>query len=79
VEGYKRKKKGQDAIKGWLVGIKSAEFHRDVLALQTCITVSIRSQYSFDNYAVINGTVTSGNETLLTAVLQAIRLNKDEG
>jgi hypothetical protein len=62
-----------------MVGIKSAEFHRDVLDLQTCITVWIRSQYSFDDYAVINGTVTSGNETLLTAVLQAIRLNKDEG
>jgi predicted hotdog family 3-hydroxylacyl-ACP dehydratase len=78
VEGYKRKKRGQDSIKGWLVGIKSAEFHRDVLALQTPITVSISSRSSFDDYAVINGTVTSGNETLLTAVLQAIRLNKDE-
>ena len=49
VEGYKRKKKGQDAIKGWMVGIKSAEFHRDVLDLQTCITVSIRRQCSFDD------------------------------
>jgi predicted hotdog family 3-hydroxylacyl-ACP dehydratase len=77
VEGYKRKKKGQDAVKGWMVGIKSAEFHRELLALQTRITVSIKSQYSLDDYAVINGIVTAENETLLTAVLQVIRLNQD--
>ncbi|HPC86268.1 MAG TPA: hypothetical protein P5238_11200 [Smithellaceae bacterium] len=75
VEGYKRKKKGLDAVKGWMVGIKSAEFHRELLALQTPITVSIQSLYSFDDYAVINGIVTSENETLLTAVLQVVRLN----
>lgn len=79
VEGCKRKKKGQDSIKGWLVGIKSAEFYREYLPLHTRITVSIRNLYTFDDYAVISGTVTSGSETLLTAVLQAIRLNKDEG
>jgi len=75
VEGYKRKKRGQSAVKGWMVGIKSAEFHREILALQTRITVSIRSLYSFDDYAVINGIVTSGNETLLTAAIQVVRLN----
>ena len=57
------------------MGIKSAEFHRELLALQTRITVSIKSLYSFDDYAVINGIVTAENETLLTAVLQVVRLN----
>lgn len=77
VEGYKRKKEGKGAIKGWLVGIKSAEFKQDFIALDTRITVFVKSLYAFENYGVIEGIVKSGDDILLTAVLQAIRLNDD--
>lgn len=77
VEGYKRKKEGKDGAKGWLVGIKSAEFKQDFIALDTRITVFVKSLYAFENYGVIEGIVKSGDHILLTAVLQAIRLNDD--
>ncbi len=43
VEGYKRKQRGAGAVKGWLVGIKSAEFSTDTLAVNTPITVRVDS------------------------------------
>lgn len=78
VEGYKRKNAGKSGAKGWLVGIKSAEFKRDVIAVDTRITVFVNNLYAFDRYGVIEGVVKSGDDLLLTAVLQAIRLNNDE-
>ncbi|KAF0157231.1 MAG: FabA-like domain protein [Syntrophaceae bacterium] len=77
VESYKRKKEGKDSVKGWLVGIKSAEFKKDFIPLGTRITVAVRSLYAFDEYGVIEGEVKSGDDILLTAILQAIRLNHD--
>lgn len=77
VEGYKRKKNGKDGVKGWLVGIKSAEFTREFIPLSTRITVSVRSLYSFEKYGVTEGVVKAGDEILLTAVLQVMRLNED--
>jgi len=77
VEGYKRKQEGKDGTKGWLVGIKSAEFTKEFIPLGTRITVSIRSLYAFDKYGVVEGIVKSGDDILLTAVLQALRLNDD--
>jgi predicted hotdog family 3-hydroxylacyl-ACP dehydratase len=77
VEGYKRKKEGKDSAKGWLVGIKSAEFKKDFIPLGTRITVVVRSLYALDEYGVIEGEVKSGDDILLTAILQAIRLNHD--
>lgn len=78
VEGYKRKKEGKSGAKGWLVGIKSAEFKRDVIAVDTRITVFVNNLYAFDRYGMIEGIVKSGDDVLLTAVLQAICLNNDE-
>jgi predicted hotdog family 3-hydroxylacyl-ACP dehydratase len=77
VEGYKRKKQGKDGTKGWLVGIKSAEFKQDFIELDTRITVFVRSLYAFEQYGVIEGIVKSGDDILLTAILQAMRLNHD--
>jgi len=77
VEGYKRKKEGKSAAKGWLVGIKSADFKTDAIALGTLITVSVNSLYAFENYGVIEGVVKAGDVILAQAVLQALRLNDD--
>lgn len=77
IEGYKRKKEGKDGVKGWLVGIKSAKFKQDFIPLGTRITVAVRSLYAFDQYGVVEGIVKSDNDILLTATLQAMRLNQD--
>lgn len=77
VEGYKKKKQGKVGIKGWLVGIKSAEFKQATLPVDTRLIITVKSLYSFDNYGVIEGTVKSGEDVLAVAVLQALRLDDE--
>jgi predicted hotdog family 3-hydroxylacyl-ACP dehydratase len=77
VEGYKRKQKGKDGVKGWLVGIKNAEFNVAQILVNTNLIIMIESKYSFDNYGVVDGTVKAGEKILATATLQALRLNED--
>ena len=75
VEGYKRKQQGKDAVKGWLVGIKSAEFNVAKIPVNTNLIIMIENKYTFDNYAVVEGTIKTGEKVLATIVLQALRLN----
>jgi predicted hotdog family 3-hydroxylacyl-ACP dehydratase len=77
VEGYKRKQQGKDGVKGWLVGIKSAEFNIEKIPSNTNLIIMIESKYSFDNYGVVEGVVKTGEKVLATATLQALRLNED--
>ncbi|HNY49216.1 MAG TPA: hypothetical protein PLV50_00085 [Smithella sp.] len=78
VEGYKRKQRGESGVKGWLVGIKNAEFNVEKIPVGTRLIILLESKYSFDNYGVVEGTVKSGDDILATATLQAMRLNDDE-
>jgi predicted hotdog family 3-hydroxylacyl-ACP dehydratase len=77
IEGYKRKQRGQSGVKGWLVGIKNADFHIDRIPLNTSLVIMLESKYTFDNYGVVEGTIKSGEKVLATATLQAMRLNED--
>ena len=77
IEGYKKKKQGKPGVKGWLVGIKSAEFKQATLPVDTRVVITVKSLYSFDNYGVIEGTVRSGDDVLVVAVLQALRMDDD--
>ena len=77
VEGYKKKKQGKPGVKGWLVGIKNAEFKQAKIPVNTRVVVSVKSMYSFDNYGVIEGTVKCGEDVLVAAVLQALRMDDD--
>ena len=77
VEGYKKKMQGKAGVKGWLVGIKSAEFKHSRIPVNTRVVISVKSLYSFDNYGVIEGTVKCGNDVLAVAVLQALRMDDD--
>lgn len=77
IEGYKRKKRGESGVKGWLVGIKNAEFYQEKIPLNTNLVIMLESRYSFDNYGVVEGTVKTGEKVLATATLQALRLNED--
>ena len=64
IEGHKRMLEGKSGAKGWLVGIKTAEFMTDSVPVNTPITVHVDSLYSFDNYGVIEGVVKSGENIL---------------
>ena len=77
VDGYKRKQQGKDGVKGWLVGIKSAEFKVAKIPVNTNLIIMIENKYSFDNYGVLEGTVKAGEKMLATVTLQALRLNED--
>jgi len=77
VEGYKRNQRGESGVKGWLVGIKNAEFNVEKIPVNTNLMIMLESKYSFDNYGVVEGTVKTGEEILATATLQAMRLNED--
>lgn len=77
VEGYKRNKLGKAGVKGWLVGVKNAEFKMLKIPVDTKLTITVHSKYSFDNYGVVQGTIKSGDDVLAIIILQALRLNED--
>ncbi len=77
IEGHKRKQRGEPGVKGWLVGVKSAEFYIEKIPVNTNLIIELESKYAFDNYGVVEGTVKTGEKILATATLQAIRLNDD--
>ena len=77
VEGYKNKQKGQAGVKGWLVGIKSAEFYRERIKVGVELVVDVKSLYSFEDYAVIEGEVKEGQDLVAKAVLQAVKFEGD--
>jgi len=77
VEGYKRRQQGKSGVKGWLVGVKTAEFNITKIPVDTNLIIMIESKYSFDNYGVVEGTIKAADKILATATLQALRLNED--
>jgi predicted hotdog family 3-hydroxylacyl-ACP dehydratase len=77
IDGYKRKKQGKLGGKGWLVGVKDAQFNVAEISVGTHLVVSVGNSYSFDNYSVIKGIVKTGEENLAVIVLQALRMNED--
>ena len=77
IDGYKRKMQGKAGGKGWLVGVKDAQFNVADISVGTHLVASVGNSYSFDNYSVIKGTVKAGEEILAVIVLQALRMNED--
>jgi predicted hotdog family 3-hydroxylacyl-ACP dehydratase len=77
IDGYKRKKQGKAGGKGWLVGVKNAEFNVAEISVGTHLIASVGNSYSFDNYSVIKGTVKAGEEIMAVIVLQALRMNEN--
>jgi len=78
VEGYKRRQRGEDGVKGWLVGVKNARFGVETISIGTTLIIVLDSKYSFDNYGVVEGTVKAGEKILATATLQAMRMNGED-
>jgi len=73
--GWHEQRKGKKAKagRGWLVGIKSAEFLKDKIPLQARIVTMVEERRSDEVYAEIAGTAKLGNETIAEMVLQVFR------
>jgi hypothetical protein len=47
------------------------------IPVNTNLIIMIENKYTFDNYAVVEGTIKTGEKVLATATLQALSLNED--
>jgi predicted hotdog family 3-hydroxylacyl-ACP dehydratase len=72
-EGWKACRQGRAGTKGWLVGIKKADFFTDGLAPGTVLTTTVRTLYTMQTYAVFTGTVEASSKVLARADLQVFR------
>ena len=69
--GWRQRNKSADQTpgKGWLVGIKSAEFHVDRIRLGACVQTRIQIESQQENYLVISGICTNPGEKKLADIL----------
>lgn len=77
-EGWKRKQSGKGGAKGWLVGIKGAEFQRPRIAVPAVLITEVRRNYAFESYAVFDGTVRAGAELVAALSIQAFRPEEED-
>jgi len=72
-------KRGQDKGmgRGWLVGIKSADFFLDRIPLHTVLITTVKNLSGAHNYNVLEGTVTAGTDLLGRIQIQVFRLESD--
>jgi predicted hotdog family 3-hydroxylacyl-ACP dehydratase len=72
--GMKRKKEtGEGRGRGWIVGIKNAEFYVGRIQLNTRLVTKARILYSQEAYSVIEGSVNAGEQLVGTVSLQVFR------
>ena len=77
IEGWKRQQSGRGGTKGWLVGIKGADFRLPRIPLSAILLTEVRRDYAVDGYGVFEGTVRLGTEVLAAISVQAFRPGKD--
>ena len=73
MEGWKRLKSGRGGTSGWLVGIKTADFHLPRIPLHAKLITETRKDYAMESYAVFEGTVRVGTEVVAVVSIQAFR------
>jgi predicted hotdog family 3-hydroxylacyl-ACP dehydratase len=78
LEGWKRQRSGrQGGAKGWLVGIKTADFRLPRIPLPATLLTEARKDYALEGYAVFEGTVRLGMEVVAVVSIQAFRSEED--
>lgn len=77
LEGWKARREGKAGTKGWLVGIKKADFLTDAIAPGTVLTTTVRMLYALQTYAVFAGTVEAASKVLARVELQVFRTEED--
>lgn len=73
LEGWKRRRSGKGGAKGWLVGIKSAEFRCARIEVPAVLVTEVRRNYALESYAVFDGIVRAGDDSVAALTLQAFR------
>jgi predicted hotdog family 3-hydroxylacyl-ACP dehydratase len=73
LEGWKRQQSGRGGAKGWLVGIKTADFRLPRIPLPATLLTEVRRDYALESYAVFEGTVRLGTEEVAVVSIQAFR------
>ncbi len=59
--------------RGWMVGIKKADFLTGFVPIGTVLTTTVRCLQSIDNYDVLEGEVSSGDRLLCRIEIQVFR------
>jgi predicted hotdog family 3-hydroxylacyl-ACP dehydratase len=73
LEGWKRQQARRGGAKGWLVGIKKADFYWPRIPLPATLTTEVRRDYAVESYAVFEGTVRLGAKVVAVVSIQAFR------
>jgi predicted hotdog family 3-hydroxylacyl-ACP dehydratase len=72
--GMKRRKEaGEGRGRGWIVGIKNAEFYTGSIPLTSRVVTTARIVYSQEAYSVIEGSVSADDTLISTVSLQVFR------
>jgi predicted hotdog family 3-hydroxylacyl-ACP dehydratase len=67
-----------EPTRGWLVGVKSAQFHVASIASGETITTTTTNAFVFDNLREIRGTATIGGQLAADVVLQIVEAQPEE-
>ena len=78
IEGWKRQQTKRGGTKGWLVGIKGADFRLPRIPLSATLITEVRRDYALEGYAVFEGTVHLGTEVVAVISIQAFRPEEND-
>jgi predicted hotdog family 3-hydroxylacyl-ACP dehydratase len=73
LEGWRRLQTGRGETKGWLVGIKSADFRLTRLAVPATLITEVTQSDALEGYAVCGGTVSLGDQIVAIVSIQTVR------
>jgi len=59
--------------RGWMVGIKNADFFCDRIPVDTLLTTTVKNMYHMENYSVIEGEVKAGTDLLCRVQIQVFQ------
>ncbi len=64
--------------RGWMVGVKNADFFCYRIPVDTLLTTTVKNMYHMENYNVLEGEVKAGPDLLCRVQIQVFR-ESDEG
>jgi predicted hotdog family 3-hydroxylacyl-ACP dehydratase len=67
-----------EPTRGWLVGVKSAQFHVAAIASGETVTTTTTNAFVFDNLREIRGTATIGGRPAADVVLQIVEAQPED-
>jgi len=74
-----RRKNGNTVDRrGWMVGIKNADFFCDRIRVDTRLTTTVKNMYQMENYTVLEGEVMAGTDLLCRVQIQVMHESDEE-